>query len=160
MMSKSLCLECMKKLPDEIYPVSFDPSDQGARVVWTDLRISSNDKGGIDIAPKQSTLPVYIHDLMEGKVNMTVPPFLDQEVREPTILTGMLAGRTARLQQMELDQQTTQRAIEVDTLKWLQAGYPIAKLRALWTKVRVRGSHQVRKYLKNLAARISEKTPA
>ena len=105
MMSYQVCYECLRELPAKIYSVSFDEPDAGNQVLWTDLIISST-KDGINIEPKHGTPDDYNAAKLAKKLPLSVPPYLDGHTKPETILSGTLAGRLARLNQMLLENAT------------------------------------------------------
>ena len=135
-----------------VYPekVKFDLAEYGYRVMWTDLVIDALADGSISISPKQAALGTFMHDVVVDKLNVSIPPWLGQYTRSPTILSGVMAGRVSRLVQMGLSSNDMQEAIATDTVRWLMAGYPIKILSKLWSRVRIQGSDVVRKYLKDV----------
>ena len=145
---------CLEKVSKWVYPVEFDPSDRGRQCIWTDLHITALGGNEIRIQPKQASMISFWTDMVNDKLNVSTPPWLDCYVRDPTILSGMLAGRLSRLNQMQLSPRVYMEAIACDVIKWLIAGYPVRVLEALYRPVRVVGAQHVRKFLCRIKERV------
>ena len=153
--SRSICIPCIKQVVPNVYPVSFDETYSGSRVVWTDLVVTATSEGSVHIQPKQGSPAMLWQDWQDDVGNMSIPPYIGQLTRSSVVITGTLAGRVSRLNQMCLDYRTFRIAAITDVIKWLHAGYSLTTLIALWRKVRIPGSHITRKFLASLPRRDS-----
>ena len=130
MISRALCFGCMRHLVDAIYSVSFDFNDPSDEQVWTDIIVRVDSASGHLSWSAKNPNREWVQGVA-AKQKEKYPPYLARLQLKFGLLRGMLLGRAARLQELQLPTACQERALAEELQELVLEGYPPSLLRAL-----------------------------
>ena len=130
MISRALCFGCMRHLVNAIYSVSFDFNDPSAEQVWTDIVVKVDSASGHLSWSAKNPNREWVQGVA-AKQKEKYPPYLARLQLKFGLLRGMLLGRAARLQELQLTTACQERALVEELQELVLEGYPPSLLRAL-----------------------------
>ena len=138
LVSCALCHGCLHSLVQAIYSVTFEVEPESHENTWTDVVFHDCPRTGrVAWIPKNPNRGWIRGSAAKSK--QRYPPYLGRLQCAFGILRGMLLGRLARLQELELGEANQARFFLEEFEELILEGYPLGLLRALVHSLGIKG---------------------